>query len=170
MEESNQRIEKLRDQLKAANQKVLFYQNEAQTAKSSNGESQSLAVSQLKQALEQTEQTGIYTWLLTIFGSLIDAFFTLISTASQLDDAHTQIAQHQSKISQLEAALAAREQELNAADARYRKSVEKTKEIIKSCDPKFASKYFTLFNRILAATCLLFSRRSAAAGQITVVE
>lgn len=58
MEESNQRIEKLREQLKAANQKILFYQNEAQTAKSNNGETQSLAVSQLKQALEQTEQTG----------------------------------------------------------------------------------------------------------------
>lgn len=58
MEESNQRIEKLREQLKAANQKILFYQNEAQNAKSTNGESQSLAVSQLKQALEQTEQTG----------------------------------------------------------------------------------------------------------------
>lgn len=58
MDESNHRIEKLREQLKSANQKILFYQNEAQTAKSSSGESQSLAVSQLKQALEQTEQTG----------------------------------------------------------------------------------------------------------------
>jgi len=42
----------------------------------------------------------------------------------------------QSKVGQLEAALTARDQELAAADARYRKSVEKTKEIIKTIDPK----------------------------------
>lgn len=62
--------------------------------------------------------------------------FDIFDVAVQIDEAHTQLAQHQSKIGQLEAALAAREQELNAADARYRKSVEKAKEIIKSYDPK----------------------------------
>lgn len=56
--------------------------------------------------------------------------------ASTIDDAHTQIGQLQSKVGQLEAALTARDQELAAADARYRKSVEKTKEIIKTIDPK----------------------------------
>lgn len=74
MEESNQRIEKLREQLKAANQKILFYQNEAQTAKSTNGESQSLAVSQLKQALEQTEQTGDFDALFIYCSSLTNRF------------------------------------------------------------------------------------------------
>lgn len=56
--------------------------------------------------------------------------------ASTIDDAHTQIGQLQSKVGQLEVALTARDQELAAADARYRKSVEKTKEIIKTIDPK----------------------------------
>lgn len=68
---------------------------------------------------------------------LFPIFLTnLLFSGHQIDDAHTQIAQHQSKVSQLEAALAAREQELNAVEARYRKSVEKAKEIIKCYDPK----------------------------------
>lgn len=60
----------------------------------------------------------------------------MISTVAQLDETQTQLAQLQSKIGQLEAGLAAREQELQASDARYRKSVEKAKEIIKCYDPK----------------------------------
>lgn len=65
-------------------------------------------------------------------GALLNSFIS----AAQIDEAHAQLAQHQSKIGQLEAGLAAREQELQASDARYRKSVEKAKEIIKCYDPK----------------------------------
>lgn len=68
---------------------------------------------QLKQSIELNEQKGL-----------------------QIDDAQIQITQLQTKNNQLEAALNAREQELAAAEARYRKSVEKAKEIIKSYDPK----------------------------------
>lgn len=70
-------------------------------------------------------------WVVQPFSNHVNSFI-----ASPIDDAHTQIGQLQSKVGQLEAALTARDQELAAADARYRKSVEKTKEIIKTIDPK----------------------------------
>lgn len=42
----------------------------------------------------------------------------------------------QSKCAQLEAALNAREQELNVLDAKYRKYVEKAKDVIKCYEPR----------------------------------
>lgn len=47
-----------------------------------------------------------------------------------------QIGQLQNKCSQLESALSAKEQEVAAADARYRKYAEKAKEVIKNLDPR----------------------------------
>ncbi|KAJ6646479.1 Protein hook, partial [Pseudolycoriella hygida] len=96
MDESNQRIEKLREQLKLANQKILSL---------SHGQGDDK---------DQKEQKASPT----------------------ADETQTQIGLLQNKVGQLEAALTARDQELAAADARYRKSVEKTKEIIKTIDPK----------------------------------
>ncbi|CAD7078856.1 unnamed protein product [Hermetia illucens] len=64
---------------------------------------------QLKQVIELNEQKAI-----------------------QLDEAHTRIAQ-------VESTLATREQELVAFEAKYRKCVEKAKEVIKSFDPRVAS-------------------------------
>lgn len=77
-------------------------------------------------------------------------------TATAIDDAHAQIGQLQSKVGQLEATLTARDQELSSAEARYRKSVEKTKEIIKTIDPKALAgrpliDYFS--NTALKITC-----------------
>lgn len=131
MDESNQRIEKLRDQLKAANQKILFYEAQSASASRDTKDTQDTLLQQLKQALEQNERKGERgAWRARVGDQLI--LINILLSAAQLDEAHVSIAQHASKIGQLEAALSARDQELSAADARYRKSVEKTKEIIQS--------------------------------------
>lgn len=52
--------------------------------------------------------------------------------------------QLQLKLGQLEAALVAREAELLAADVRYKKCVEKAKEVIKTLDPKMANEAYLL--------------------------
>lgn len=59
--------------------------------------------------------------------------------ALQLEEAVTQSSTMQCKVTQLETNLAAREQEILAYDAKYRKCVEKAKEVIKSIDPRIAS-------------------------------
>lgn len=88
LDDSNQRCEKLREQLKLANQKIL--------------------------TLSQ--------------GSTEDA------TAKS-----DHVLQLQVKVGQLEAAVAGRDAELLAAETRYRKCVEKAKEVIKTLDPKMAN-------------------------------
>ncbi|GAB0097284.1 Protein hook [Sergentomyia squamirostris] len=112
LDDSNQRTEKLREQLKTANQKILTL-TQGQTDESS---AKGNLVVQLRQALELNEQR-----------------------ASQVEESHLQVNNLQGKITQLEAALTAREQELTASETRYRKCVEKTKEMIKSIDPRLSS-------------------------------
>ena len=88
LDDSNQRCEKLREQLKVANQKIL-------TLSQGNSE---------------------------------DA-----NAKSDL------VMQLQVKVAQLEAAVVSRDAELLAAETRYRKCVEKAKEVIKTLDPKMAN-------------------------------
>lgn len=135
MDDSNQRMEKLREQLKAANQKILSL---------SHGQNDDTKA----QGNEQNEQKGKWKtrekFMMRLQRSLL--------TASTTDEAQSQVGQLQSKVNQLEAALSARDQELAAADARYRKSVEKTKEIIKTIDPKaLAGKSSTTFQQHISA-------------------
>lgn len=52
--------------------------------------------------------------------------------------------QLQSKLGQLEATLATRDAELLAAEARFKKCVEKAKEVIKTLDPKMANEAYLL--------------------------
>lgn len=68
---------------------------------------------QLKQALELNEQRS-----------------------SQIDEAQSQMTQLHTKIANLEAALSAKDQELLTAESRYKKCVEKAKEVIKTLDPR----------------------------------
>lgn len=68
---------------------------------------------QLKQSLELNEQRAL-----------------------QIDEAQTQMGQLNSKVSQLEAAVTAREQEIQSADVRYRKLIDKAKDVIKNLDPR----------------------------------
>lgn len=89
LDDSNQRCEKLREQLKLANQKIL-------TLSQGGGVEEAAGKSDL-------------------------------------------VMQLQVKVVQLEAAVVGRDAELLAAESRYRKCVEKAKEVIKTLDPKMAN-------------------------------
>lgn len=79
-----------------------------------------------------------------------------------MDEAHTRIAQ-------VESTLATREQELVAFEAKYRKCVEKAKEVIKSFDPRVASgKSLTLENSLTVLLIMIIIFHSSGnkfAGQ-----
>ncbi|XP_062545844.1 protein hook [Armigeres subalbatus] len=109
LDDANQRNEKLRDQLKAANQRVLLLSQHHSEDISSKSDMDI----QLKQALELNEQRS-----------------------SQIDEAQSQMTQLHTKIAHLEAVLSTKDQELLAADSRYKKCVEKAKEVIKTLDPR----------------------------------
>uniref|UniRef100_A0A182VU68 Protein hook n=1 Tax=Anopheles minimus TaxID=112268 RepID=A0A182VU68_9DIPT len=108
LDDANQRNEKLRDQLKSANQKILLLSQHHPD----DGSSKSELEMQLKQTLELGEQ----------------------NSSQQMDEAQLQLNNLHSKISNLEAALVVKDQELQAADVRYKKCVEKAKEVIKTLD------------------------------------
>ncbi|XP_055683134.1 protein hook [Lutzomyia longipalpis] len=117
LDDSNQRTEKLREQLKQANQKILTL-TQGQTDESS---AKGNLVVQLRQALELNEQR-----------------------ASQIEETQQQVNNLQTKMTQLEATLTAKEQELATSEARYKKCVEKTKEMIKNIDPRLATEVAAL--------------------------
>ncbi|KAL9706521.1 hypothetical protein quinque_010039 [Culex quinquefasciatus] len=109
LDDANQRNDKLRDQLKSANQRIMLLSQNHSDEISSKSDMDI----QLKQALELNEQRS-----------------------SQIDEAQSQMGQLQAKIANLESALVAKEQDLLAADTRYKKCVEKAKEVIKTLDPR----------------------------------
>lgn len=109
LDDSNQRHEKLREQLKTANQKILALSRGQNDDSNTKGD----LVVQLKQALELNDHR-----------------------ATLVDEGQTQVSTLQMKITQLETTLVAREQELVAADIRFKKCVEKAKEVIKTLDPR----------------------------------
>ncbi|XP_055598839.1 protein hook [Uranotaenia lowii] len=104
LDDANQRNEKLRDQLKTANQRILLL---SQSHPEEHHSSKSDIDIQLKQALELNEQRS-----------------------SQIDDLQSQNAQLR--------------QELQAADTRFKKCVEKAKEVIKTLDPRVVNEALIL--------------------------
>ena len=70
-------------------------------------------VVQLKQAVESNEQRG-----------------------NLLEEAQSQITNLHNRVRQLETSLQNKDQELTTLDTKYRKCVEKAKEVIKSLDPR----------------------------------
>ncbi|XP_049278642.1 protein hook [Anopheles funestus] len=108
LDDANQRNEKLRDQLKSANQKILLLSQHH----TEDGSSKTELEMQMKQTLELKEQ----------------------NSAQQMDEAQLQLTNLHTKIANLEAALVVKDQELQAADVRYKKCVEKAKEVIKTLD------------------------------------
>uniref|UniRef100_A0A182SFT8 Protein hook n=1 Tax=Anopheles maculatus TaxID=74869 RepID=A0A182SFT8_9DIPT len=108
LDDANQRNEKLRDQLKSANQKILLLSQHH----TEDGSSKSELEMQMKQTLELGDQ----------------------NTSQQMEEAQLQLSNLHTKIASLEAALVVKDQELQAADVRYKKCVEKAKEVIKTLD------------------------------------
>lgn len=104
LDDANQRAEKLREQLRMANQKIL-------SLTAQNGSDANSDVAKSKESLETNESKN---------GVAIQSENTRL----------------QSKCVQLEAALGAREQELMLLEAKYRKCVEKAKDVIKCYEPR----------------------------------
>lgn len=114
LNDANQRNEKMREQLKAANQKILLLssQNVSDDEKNKNG------TSELRELCDQRERL--------------------------LEEAQNQITNYHNKVRQLETTLEAKNQELTASDVKYRKCVEKAKEVIKSLDPRILGEHLGL--------------------------
>ncbi|KAL9928114.1 hook microtubule tethering protein isoform 1-T11 [Glossina fuscipes fuscipes] len=111
LNDANKRNENLREQLKSANERNLAITHSSFSV-DANSKCNELA-KQLKQLMELNEQKAIH-----------------------LDEALNQNAVLQTKISQLENSLSGREQELVICDTKFRKCLEKAKEIIKNMDPR----------------------------------
>ncbi|EDW90360.1 protein hook [Drosophila yakuba] len=114
LDDANKRCENLREQLKTANERILSLSHASQSDDPILKESE--FGKQIKQLMELNEQKTL-----------------------QLEEAVTQSTSLQCKVTQLETNLSAREQEILVYDAKYRKCVEKAKEVIKSIDPRIAS-------------------------------
>ncbi|XP_058057491.1 protein hook [Anopheles bellator] len=108
LDDANQRNEKLREQLKTANQKILLLSQHHSDETCSKSEMEL----HLKPTMDINDQRS-----------------------SQMDETQLQLGNLHTKIANLEAALVAKDQELHAADMRYKKCVEKAKEVIKTLDP-----------------------------------
>lgn len=106
LNDANQRNEKLREQLKASNQKILLLssQNVSDDDKNKSG------VVELRELCETREHL--------------------------LEEAQSQITNSHTRVRQLEASLEAKSQELANLDMKYRKCIEKAKEVIKGLDPR----------------------------------
>lgn len=102
LDDANQRNEKLRDQLKAANQKIL-------------------ALSQTTATNDETKQSKQGA-----------------EKGNSQEETQVQITKLNTRVKQLEAALQVKEQDYALLDAKYKKCVEKAKEVIKAMDPRAA--------------------------------
>uniref|UniRef100_A0A182MX01 Protein hook n=1 Tax=Anopheles culicifacies TaxID=139723 RepID=A0A182MX01_9DIPT len=121
LDDANQRNEKLRDQLKSANQRILLlsqHHTDDGSSKSTNKHytRPNFLNSELEMQMKQTMELGDQ------------------NPSQQIDEVQLQLNNLHTKISNLEAALVVKDQELQAADVRYKKCVEKAKEVIKTLD------------------------------------
>lgn len=96
LNDANQRNEKLREQLKASNQKILLLTSQNVP----DDEKNKIGVAESKETIDEEGQSQV------------------------------------TRVRQLEASLEAKTQELNNLEIKYRKCVEKAKEVIKGLDPR----------------------------------
>jgi protein HOOK3 len=99
LNDSNQRNEKLRTQLKSANQKILVLSSQTDVDKNKNGNSE------LRELCDQRERL--------------------------LEEAQSQISNSHQRIRQLEASLDSKTHDFAGLELKYKKCVEKAKEVIK---------------------------------------
>lgn len=106
LNDANQRNEKLREQLKASNQKIMLLSSQSTGFDDKN----SSGIAELRELCETREHL--------------------------LEEAQSQITNSHTRVRQLETTLEAKTQELSVLEAKYRKCVEKAKEVIKGLDPR----------------------------------
>ncbi|EDW63699.1 protein hook [Drosophila virilis] len=114
LDDANKRCQHLREQLKTANERILSLSHASQSDDPILKENE--FSKQIKQLMELNEQKTL-----------------------QIEESATQNSTMQCKITQLESTLATREQELMAYEVKYRKCIERAKEVIKNIDPRIAS-------------------------------
>ncbi|XP_030242699.1 protein hook isoform X2 [Drosophila navojoa] len=114
LDDANKRCEHLREQMKAANERILSLTHASQSDDPILKENE--LSKQIKQLMELNEQKTL-----------------------QIEESSTQNSAMQCKITQLESTLSTREQELMAYEVKYRKCLEKAKEVIKTIEPRIAS-------------------------------
>ncbi|ALC39666.1 hk [Drosophila busckii] len=114
LDDANKRCENLREQLKTANERILSLSHASQSDNPILKESE--FSKQLKQLMELNEQKTL-----------------------QIEETSEKLSTMQCKVTQLESTLATRDQEVLAYENKYRKCVEKAKEVIKSIDPRIAN-------------------------------
>ncbi|KAI8125662.1 Protein hook [Lucilia cuprina] len=114
LDDANKRNDNLREQLKVANEKIMTLTHASLSDVSNNSSNE--YGKQIKQLMELNEQK-----------------------AMQLEETVNQNTALQNKITQLENTLTTREQELLLFDTKYRKCIERAKEIIKNMDPRVSS-------------------------------
>lgn len=116
LDDANKRNDNLREQLKSANEEVLSLKMDYASIEIPTTSKSIEMDRHLKQLIELNEQK-----------------------TCQLEEVLHKNTQLQAKIIKLESTVTAREQELLMFDAKYKKCVEKAKEIIKNLDPRFAT-------------------------------
>ncbi|XP_073824724.1 hook microtubule tethering protein [Musca autumnalis] len=111
LDDANKRNNNLRDQLKTATEKIMLLTHGSPVDDEHNKENST--PEEVKQLLKLNEQKAV-----------------------EVEEYISQNAGLRNKLSQLEAALAAKDQELLGLDTKYRKCVERAKDIIKNMDPR----------------------------------
>lgn len=106
LNDSNQRNEKLREQLKSANQKILLLTSQSST----DGDKSKNGILELRDLCDQRERL--------------------------LEEAQSQISNSHQRIRQLEGALENKTHDFMALELKYKKCVDKAKEVIKNLDPR----------------------------------
>lgn len=106
LNDANQRNEKLREQLKVSNQKIMILSSQSGGFDDKN----SSGVAELRELCETREHL--------------------------LEEAQSQITNSHARVRQLETTLEKKSEELSALETKYRKCVEKAKEVIKGFDPR----------------------------------
>lgn len=112
LDDANKRNNNLREQLKAATERIMSLTHSSGGDEGTN-KAGNASTEEVKQLLELNEQKS-----------------------SQVEEYANQNAGLQNKVSQLEAALAAKDQELLGLETKYRKCVERAKDVIKNMDPR----------------------------------
>lgn len=82
---------------------------------------------------------------------------------SPLEEAQVHITKLSTKVKQLEVTLQAKEQDYACLDAKYKKCVEKAKEVIKAMDPRAAGGLkFDIFSKTFIIILILLFRSSSS--------
>lgn len=123
LNDANQRNEKQREQLKTANQKILLLSSQSASDDPENKK----IMDELKECMELCEQRG-----------------------RLLEEAQSQLTNSHTRYRQMEATVESKNQELLAFEVKYRKCVDKAKEVIKGLDPRvIGGKFNKIFNESL---------------------